>query len=100
MTGEKHSKDKAPIYTFCLQFKNAIEQLALRSKYGHEKYLEQDKDWLNFTRMEDPDYEYGNAQFRHALGIGDDEDELQHKVAEAWNSIAKLEMFLQNNLDN
>lgn len=95
--GRKDSKEKAPIYTFCKQFKLAIEQLALRSKYGHEKYLEQDGDWQNFTRVDNPDYEYGNAEFRHALGLGDDEDELQHYVATAWNSIARLEMYLKNN---
>ncbi len=100
MIGRKDSKDKAPIFTFCKQFKLAIEQLALRSKLGHEKYIDKDQDWNNFSRVDNPDFEYGNAEFRHALGLGDDEDELGHRVATAWNAIAKLEIFLRNNLDN
>lgn len=95
ITGRKDSKEKAPIYTFCKQFKLAIEQLALRSKLGHDKY-EKGDDWENFFRVTNPDYEYGNAEFRHALGIGDDEDETAHLVATAWNTIARLECHLRN----
>lgn len=89
-TGLKYSSHKAPIYTFCLQFKEAIEQLALRSLEGHNKYIKQDYDWKNFERVKNPDYEYGNATFRHALGIGED-NELEHCTATAWNAIARLQ---------
>ena len=97
LIGKKESQDKpkAPIFTFCKQMKNAIEALSLRSLYGHEKYKEYDKDWQNFSRVENAEEEYGNAQFRHALGIGEDKDE-DHHVAEAWNAIARLEMYLRN----
>lgn len=99
-TGKKESQTvkKAPIYTFCKQFKNAIEVLAFRSSYGHEKYEEGD-DWENFARVENGDFEYSNASFRHALGIGEESDE-EHRIAEAWNAIAKLEIYLRNNLHN
>lgn len=97
MAGRKDSKDKAPIYTFCMQFKGAMEQLAYRTQYGHEKYIEQDKDYMNWSRVEDGDFQYSNAMFRHALGIGEDEDELQHYVATAWDAIARLENYLKNN---
>lgn len=92
---QKFSSDKAPIYTFCKQFTEAMEALALRSLYGHIKYIETDHDWKNFERMENPDYEYGNASFRHALGIGDDEDEKEHYIATAWNAIARLQTYLK-----
>jgi hypothetical protein len=93
---ESQTVDKAPIFTFLKQMKNAIEQLALRSKYGHEKYKEYDKDWNNFSRVPNADEEYGNAQLRHMLGIGED-NELDHYVASAWSAVARLEVYLRNN---
>ena len=95
--GKKESKtvEKAPIFTYCKQMKNAIEALSLRSLYGHRKY-EKGDDWENFSRVENGDFEYSNAEFRHALCIGNDEDEEQHLVASAWNSVAKLELYLRN----
>jgi hypothetical protein len=74
--------------------KNAMEQLAFRSEYGHNKYLEFDADWNNFARVENGDEQYANAEFRHALGIGED-TELEHYVASAWNAVARLEIYLR-----
>ena len=95
--GKKESKivEKAPVFTYCKQMKNAIEALSLRSLYGHKKY-EKGNDWENFSRVENGEFEYSNAAFRHALGIGED-SERDHLIAEAWNSVAKLELFLRNN---
>lgn len=97
--GIKESKtvEKAPVFTYCKQMKNAIEALALRSLYGHKKY-EVGDDWENFSRVENGDFEYSNAQFRHALGIGE-EDEKNHRIAEAWNAVTKLEIFLREHLE-
>lgn len=94
--GKKESQTvkKAPIFTFCKQMKSATEALALRSLYGHNKYKEYDKDWQNFSRVEDADFEYSNASFRHALGIGEDSEE-DHYIATAWNAIARLEVYLR-----
>lgn len=92
--GVKYHAGKAPIFTFCKQFKGAIEQLALRSLYGHEKYIEYDADWQNFARVPDGDETYANANFRHALEIGDDEDYLEHLKASAWSAIARLQCHL------
>jgi hypothetical protein len=94
--GKKESQtvSKAPIFTFCKQMKNAMEQLAFRSEYGHNKYLEFDADWNNFARVENGDEQYANAEFRHALGIGED-TELEHYVASAWNAVARLEIYLR-----
>lgn len=97
--GNKLSGDKAPVLTYCRQFSLAIEQLALRSKKGHQKYIDTDADWQNFSRIENPNFEYGNAMLRHAMGIGDDEDELGHYAAAAWNAVADLEMYLRKNND-
>ena len=94
---EAQTTNKAPIFTFCKQMKNAIEQLAFRSEYGHNKYRQYDADWNNFARVENGNEEYGNSEFRHALEIGED-SELEHYVASAWNSIARLEIYLRKNL--
>lgn len=95
--GKKESQTikKAPVYTYCRQFKNAIEALSFRSLYGHEKY-EKGDDWENFSRVKDADFEYSNAMFRHALDIGEEETE-QHYIAAAWDAIARLEIYLRNN---
>ena len=95
---ESQSVDKAPIFTYCKVNKNALEALSLRALYGHIKYKETDSDWQNFTRVPNALEEYANASFRHALGIGE-EDEETHLVAEAWNAVAKLEVFLRNKLN-
>jgi hypothetical protein len=87
---------KAPIYTYCKVNKHAIEALAMRALNGHEKYKKYDEDFKNFIRVENGDYHYSNAEFRHALEIGDDEDEEQHLIAAAWNAVARLEIFLLN----
>jgi len=94
--GKKESKtvEKAPIFTYCKQMKNAIEALSLRSLAGHKKY-EKGDDWENFSRVENGDFEYSNAEFRHALGIGEDSDE-DHLVAAAWNAVSRLEIHLRN----
>lgn len=92
---ESQKVTKAPIFTYCKQMVNALEALSLRSLYGHEKYKEYDEDWLNFTRVPNTEEEYGNAEFRHALGIGEDSEE-DHLIAAAWNSVAKLEVYLRN----
>ena len=95
---ESQSVDKAPIFTYCKVNKKALEALSLRALYGHIKYKETDSDWQNFTRVPNALEEYANASFRHALGIGE-EDEETHLVAEAWNAVAKLEVFLRNKLN-
>lgn len=97
---EVQTVKKAPVFTFCKQMKNAIEALSLRSLYGHEKYKEYDEDWQNFSRVENAEFEYKNAQFRHALGISGEEDEEQHLIATAWNAIATLEIYLRRKDEN
>lgn len=95
---ESQTTEKAPIFTYCKVNKNALEALSLRALYGHKKYKETDQDWQNFTRVPNALEEYGNAEFRHALNIGE-EDEETHLIASAWNAVAKLEVFLRDKLN-
>lgn len=94
--GKKESQvvKKAPIFTYCKVNKHAIEALSLRALLGHEKY-EVGDDWENFSRLDNGDFEYANAEFRHALGIGEETEE-QHLVAQAWNAVARLEIYYRN----
>lgn len=93
---ESQTIDKAPIFTYCKVNKNALEALSLRALYGHNRYKKYDEDWQNFSRTPNGDFEYSNAQFRHALEIGGEETEEEHLVASAWNAVARLEIFLRN----
>lgn len=89
---------KAPIFTYCKVNKNALEELALRALYGHKKYNKNgaDEDWQNFTRVDNGDFEYANAQFRHALEIGGEETEKEHLISSAWNAVSRLQIYLKN----
>jgi len=94
---ESQTVEKAPIFTYCKQMKNAIEQLALRSLMGHKRY-EVGDDWENFARVPNGDMEFANAEFRHALEIGGEETQLEHLVASAWNAVSRLEIHLRNSV--
>ena len=95
--GVKLSKEALPMYTVLFtQFGEAIKHVVKRSQEGHKKYIETDGDWLNFKRVPDAYNEYSNAMFRHAMNIGSD-TELDHHVATAWNALARLQIYLENN---
>ena len=95
---ETQTVKKAPIFTYCKVNSLALEALAFRALYGHEKYNKngEDDDWQNFLRVPNAEQEYSNALFRHALNIGKDETEEEHLIASAWNAMARLEVFLRN----
>lgn len=99
MIGEKYSKDKLPIYTFLMQFKNALKEVAKCSQAGHNKYP-LDKDWKNFERVENAQFEYMNASIRHLFEEGVNQDMLEygnitHKAQVIWNLLAALEVSLK-----
>ena len=96
MKGVKLSKDKAPIAQIFKQFPLALEQIALRSKFGHDKYIETDGDWMNWKRVPDAVFQYENAAARHLLKIGDEETDFEHLVAEVWNKLAVIQLKLEN----
>jgi len=95
---ESQSVKKAPIFTYCKVNSLALEALAFRALYGHEKYNKngEDADFQNFTRVPNAEEEYSNSMFRHALNIGEEETEEGHLIASAWNAVSRLEIFLRN----
>lgn len=95
-TGQKFSQDKAPMGKLLRQFPLAFEQVAFRSKYGHEKYKDTDQDWRNFSRVSDPNYD--DACIRHFCGLGE-ENEIEHMAASIWNQLAELQIKLEQEND-
>lgn len=95
--GAKYSDDKAPMGIMLRQFPLALQGVAQRSLYGHNKYKEFDHDWMNFKRAPDAINQYLNATVRHLAEIGDDENSLEHLKAAAWNILATLQITLENN---
>jgi hypothetical protein len=93
--GKKYSEGKAPMGILLKQFRLALQAVAMRSKKGHEKYKETDQDWMNFKRVPDAIEEYTNGTARHLAYIGDDETELGHEAATAWNALARLQLILE-----
>lgn len=95
--GQKHDLEKLPYYTvFFRQFPNALREIVKCSKAGHAKYSETDKDWMNFTRLENTETRYREAMLRHMTEDGPIEDmkpygEMTHEAAVAWNALADLE---------
>lgn len=93
--GQKFSQNKAPMGKLLRQFPLAFEQVAFRSKYGHEKYNIDgaDDDWKNFTRVKNANYD--DAVIRHFCGLGE-ENEIEHMAASIWNQLAELQLKLEN----
>lgn len=95
--GKKYSQDKAPMGMLLKQFPLALEAVAMRSKQGHEgKYRDQDRDWMNFKRVPNAIEQYTDGTARHLADIGDDEDNLGHASATAWNALARLQLIMEN----
>ena len=96
MEGFKDCKGKLPLHTvFTKQFPKALIEIAKRSEYGHQKYIEQDEDYLNFKRVPNAIQEYKEARMRHNMCLGEDsETYLDHLIAATWNGLAEIELIL------
>lgn len=99
--GVKNDSSKLPYYTVLFkQFPNAIREVVKCSQAGHNKYNETDKDWQNFSRLDNADIRYKEAMIRHMTeeGIVDDMEEfgeMTHEAAVVWNALADLEIKLR-----
>ena len=99
MDGVKHNEGKLPIYTVLKeQFPDAFLKVVERSLLGHEKY-EKGNDWSNFRRLPNAYNEFSNALGRHLLEEGED-SQLDHHIAVAWNALARLQLFIENENKN
>lgn len=103
MAGQKFSEGKLPINTLISrQFNRAIREVARATLGGHLKYLEQDRDWMNWSRVENANEQYMEAAARHLLESArevwnPDMKEyggVRHKASIIWNLLASLELDL------
>lgn len=95
--GVKHSTNKLEMSKLFVQFPDALKAVILASTFGHIKYEEFDKDWLNYERVEGMSYE--DALIRHQLLKNETEEEskLHPKFHIAWNALADLQKHIKNN---
>ena len=99
--GVKNDSDKLPYYTVIFkQFPLALREIMKCSKAGNNKYHETDKDWMNFSRVENANIRYKDAMLRHMTETGIVEDmiefgEMTHEGAVVWNALADLEVKLR-----
>lgn len=97
-SGEKHNKGKLPMSKLFVQFPDALQAVVLASCYGHNKYKEVDTNWLNFKRVPGGSQAYKDACLRHSLGAEkDEESELPEIFHQAWNKLAELQLWLEEN---
>jgi len=96
--GVKYNKNKPKMSVLFKQFPDALEAVVRCSEYGHNKYKDTDKDWLNFKRIEGGSEAYEDAGIRHRLQKGNDlESGLPHKYHTAWNALAELQLWIEEN---
>lgn len=100
VSGQKFNKLKAPLdIVQTIQFPKALQLLALATEYGHLKYEESDSEYLNFKNVQGGSQTYNDASARHATdrkGV-DIESGLHHIIHEAWNKLASLELWAEEN---
>lgn len=95
--GAKADFGKAPIMQGVLHyFPRALNQVANLSLFGATKY-----SWKGWEKVDDGINRYGNALARHLLteetdGLYDDQTQLLHATAVAWNALARLELLLRS----
>ena len=97
LEGVKHNKHKLPMSKLFVQFPDALQAIVLASCYGHHCYPT-DTDWLNFKRVEGGSENYKDASIRHLLGgEKDKESNLPEIFHQAWNKLAELQLWLEEN---
>lgn len=97
-SGEKHNKGKLPMAKLFTQFPDALQAVVLASCYGHNKYKETDVTWLNFKKVPGGSQAFKDACLRHSLGAEKDEESgLPEIFHQAWNKLAELQLWLEEN---
>lgn len=98
--GVKHSEGKLPLdKMITIQFPKALKAICKATAFGHSKYKEVDADFMNFKRVPGGSKEYADALQRHNLDKSqkDIESGLPHIYHKAWNALAELELWIEEN---
>jgi hypothetical protein len=100
--GVKYNQGKLPLdIVFTIQFPKALNAISKATMFGHNKYLESDQDYLNFKNVEGGSQTYADALQRHSVNKGsiDEGSGLPHIFHKAWNALAELELWIEENLN-
>lgn len=110
MTGQKFSQNKPEWFTVLFkQFPLAIEEIIRCSQAGHQKYIDTDTDWQNFSRVPNAKNQYLNASLRHLKesqtqefneDMTEYDDKIRHSSQFVWNAIAFLELEMREKHDS
>ncbi len=95
--GVKYNSNKPKLSMLFIQFPDALKAIVKCSEYGHEKYKEFDKDFLNFKKVEGGSKAFADSGLRHRIEKGLDESGLPHQYHVAWNALAELQMWIEEN---
>lgn len=98
--GVKHSEDKLPLDTVITrQFPKALEAICKATQFGHKKYILTDHYYDNFKKVKGGSQTYAEALQRHNLNKNeaDPESGLPHIFHKAWNALAELELWIEEN---
>jgi hypothetical protein len=95
VSGAKLDLGKNELSLIMMGFANALIEVGKVGTYGAQKYTR--NGWMN---VNDGQYRYTNAMFRHLLeeGIGEQTDRdtgLHHLAHACWNCLAVLELKLR-----
>lgn len=93
--GVKYNSNKPKLSMLFIQFPDALKAIVKCSEYGHEKYKEFDKDFLNFKKVEGGSKAFADSGLRHRIEKGLDESGLPHQYHVAWNALAELQMWIE-----
>lgn len=93
--GVKYNESKPSLSMLFVQFPDALKAITRCSEYGHKKYEEFDKDFLNFKRVEEGSKAFADSGLRHRIEKGLDESGLPHQYHVAWNALAELQMWIE-----
>jgi hypothetical protein len=100
--GVKYNKGKLPLdIVLTRQFPKALNAISKATMFGHNKYFESDEDYLNFKNVEGGSQTYADALQRHSIDKGsiDEDSGLPHIFHKAWNALAELELWIEENLN-
>lgn len=99
--GKKYDSNKSMVGTLCNVFPNALLAIGNCIEFGTHKY----PDPANWQKVEGAFTRYQNSIMRHYLKFlagqeRDSETNLLHLAHMAWNTLAVLELYLREHIED
>lgn len=95
--GVKHNNGKIELSKILIQFPDALKAVMLASTFGHIKYEETDKDWLNFKKVKGGSETFKDAMVRHLASQEELEPDsgLPPQFHWVWNALSHLQLWIE-----